>query len=1201
MPKRLNTILSRTRNRIADFMLFVMTIGGLPALVSSVLREASLRSIVVEAVHLLVFLAVIICLLMRKRLSTRTKSFVIVAAMTSMSLLYIVKFSPASGMAMMIVATVIVALFCSLAVTIRYAVFCFLAIVGVGAMRIFELDGGLITDSGSVPHTLPVWGSALFGYIWMTASIVVGVVWMRQALLQTSMDQLRSQNELMSGKRFLEQIRESASEVANHFTSLDRIENASFRPTLKRFANLMDCQRASLWLQRDDGDVECVGLFDANNPSATHEGMVLRRSVLPRYFAALETGQVVDAEDAVKDPRTSELKDAYLIPMNVKAILDVSLISAAGRMGILCFESVGKTRAWRPEEIVFAHMAGALLAAAAGMKNVMEANDELSFSRRRFEAVANYTYGWESWIAPDGKLIWVNPGVERVLGYSVDECIALEDYPLSLVAAEDRDRVRHYINEGLEGLSGSDREFTGVHKDGRKVGIDISWQPIADSQGGNLGIRVSCRDITERIRYRRDLEVAKADLEANQRRLRAHFNNAKIGVFYWKPDRTIIEVNETACQLFGYNADEMVGKKLELLVPEEDRARLHTLIKRIMETKDSVNNRFENIRRDGSRIICEWYESPIFDANGELDCIASFALDVTERERHQETLESIYRGIRFQVGEGFFENLTQVLCETLGMTYCHVAEIVGDRIKSVAYYSPETGRGGLDFAIAGSAGERVIKDGVFVCQDNFKSVMPDVTRVTDIDVVGYVGATLYDSEGQPIGILVTVSDKPLGDPQLAKSIVEVFASRASAELQRLQSERKREKLEQQLRHSQRMETMGVLAGGIAHDFNNILQPISGYAELLYTDLPEDSPLREDVMEIRQGADRARDLVRQILAFSRNSETERSPVDVGSMINGAVRFARGSLPSSVSLRVDLAAQSMTVMGNATQLDQCLMNLITNAYHAIGDHGEICVKASRFEVTEDSLEVHPLLSTGHYIQISVLDNGAGMDPETAKKIFDPFFTTKEPGKGTGLGLSTVHGIISGHKGEISVYSRLGQGTRFSILLPEHDREATDEKRDTQGLLASSGGHLAVVDDEEKNLKLCARMLGRIGYSVETFNDAATALDALSAPDADFDGLLTDQTMPGMTGHKLIEKLREAGNDIPVVVMTGYASDEVTASFEALGVARIMSKPLDIIEFHDGLAAVFDDASKTEKPSSSAATPAKAKDSAGLKPVE
>lgn len=1172
MPKRLSANLDRTRNRIADFMLFVMSIGGLPALVSSMLREASQRSITVEIIHLLVFLAVVAGLVLRKRLSTFTKSVVIVAAMTSMSLLYIVRFSPASGMAMMIVSTVIVALFWRFSVTIRYAVFCVVAIASVGVMRVFNLDGGLVTDSGTVPHTLPVWGSALFGYVWMTASLVVGIVWMRQALLQTSMDQLRSQNELMSGKKFLEQIRESASEVANHFSSLERIENASFRPTLKRFANLMNCERASLWLEKDDGDVECVGLFDANDPSAKHDGMILKRAVLPRYFAALETGQIIDADNAVEDPRTSELKDAYLIPMNIKAILDVALISAAGRMGILCFESVGRTRVWRPEEIVFAHMAGGLLAAAAGMKNVMEANDELSFSRRRFEAVANYTYGWESWIAPDGKLIWVNPGIERVLGYTVEECMACGDYPLSFIAPEDRDRVRHYIDEGLDGLSGSDREFTGVHKDGRKVGIDMSWQPIADSDGGNLGIRISCRDITERIRYRQDLEVAKSDLEANQRRLRAHFNNAKIGVFYWTPDRTIIEVNETACQLFGYNADEMVGKKLELLVPEEDRARLGTLIERIMETQNSVNNRFENVKRDGSRIICEWYESPIFDANGELDCIASFALDVTERERHQETLESIYRGIRYQVGAGFFENLTKVLCETLDMTYCHIAELVGDRVKSVAFYSPDGSRGGLDFALAGSATERVIKEGTFVCKDNFSVLMKDVQKVTDVDVVGYVGAALYDSEARPIGILVTISDKPLGDPELAKSIVEVFASRASAELQRLQSERKREKLEQQLRHSQRMETIGVLAGGIAHDFNNILQPISGYAELLYSDLPEDSPLREDVMEIRQGADRARDLVRQILAFSRNSETERSPIDVGSMIAGAVRFARGSMPSSVSIKVELGAKSMTVMGNATQLDQCLMNLITNACHAVGDQGEIRVKASRFEVTEDSLELHPLLTVGRYIQISVVDNGVGMEPETAKRIFDPFFTTKEPGKGTGLGLSTVHGIVTGHKGEISVYSRLGQGTRFAILLPEHDREATDEKRETRSLSAGAGGHIAVVDDEEKNLRLCARMLERIGYSVDTFNEAAQALEALSAPDAHFDALLTDQTMPGMTGQKLIEKLREAGNDIPVVVMTGYASDEVTDAFNALGVARILAKPLDIIELHDGLAAVF-----------------------------
>lgn len=1172
MRQNVDVILRRTRNRIADFMLLVMAIGGFPALLAAMLRETSQLFWPIELIQIAVFLAVVACLALRRGLEVRTKALVIQGAMTVLSVLYLVMFSPASGMALMIVATVTVALFHPLLTTLRYAVFCFALILFVGAARVYGFDDFLIKDAGTVPHTLAVWVSTLFGYAWMSAAIVVGVIWMRQALLQLSVDQLRSENELVSGKKFLEQIRAGAAEVANHFSSLDRAENISFRPTLQRFAELMHCERTSLWLQNEDGDVACVGLYDANDVTAKPDGLVLRRVDLPRYFAALETGQAIDAENAIEDPRTSEFTEKYLRPLNIRAMLDVSLISVAGRMGVLCFETVGRTRVWRPDEIVFAHMAGGLLAAAAGIKSVMQADEELNFSRRRFEAVANYTYDWESWISPEGKLIWVNPGVERILGYSVDECMNIGDYPLPFVAAEDRDRVRHYLEEGLSALSGSDREFVGLHKNGKRVGIAMSWQPIADEDGSNMGVRISCRDVTERMKSRRDLELAKSDLEANQRRLRAHFNNAKIGVFYWTPDRTIMEVNETACKMFGYASEELVGKRLEMLVPPKDRFRLVALVDRIMETRTSVNNRFENITRDGSRMICEWFESPIFDSDGELDCIASFALDVTERERYQETLESIYRGVRHQTGAGFFENLTEVLCKALDMTYCHVAELVGERVKSVAYYSPCCDTQGLDFPLAGSAAERVIAEGVFVCEDNFQDLVTHVRKVSDLYIVGYIGATLYDSDGQPIGVLVTVSDKPLVDPKLARSIIEVFASRAAAELQRLQSERKREKLEQQLRHSQRMETIGVLAGGIAHDFNNILQPISGYAELLYSDLPEDSPLRDDVMEIRQGADRARDLVRQILSFSRNSETERSPIDVSSMIKGTVRFARGSLPSNVSLVTELDQRTMTVLGNATQLDQCLMNLITNAYHAVGEQGEIRIAASRFEVTEDSLEMHPLLTAGRYIRICVVDNGSGMDEETAKKIFDPFFTTKEPGKGTGLGLSTVHGIVTGHNGEITVYSRVGQGTRFSILLPELDREVEDCAEIASGLLTSSGGHIAVVDDEEKNLKLCARMLERIGYSVETFNAASLALDAIQTKGAAYDALLTDQTMPNMTGLKLVELLRDAGNTIPVVVMTGYASDDIIASYRKLGVHHILAKPIDVVELHDGLAAVF-----------------------------
>ncbi len=1172
MRQNVEVILSRTRNRIADFMLVVMAFGGFPALLAALLRDASQRYWPVELIQLAVFLGIVACLALRRGLEVKTKACVIVAAMTVLSLLYIVNFSPASGMAFMIVSTVTVALFCPLTTTFRYALFCFATITVIGALRVYGPDNFLVDDAGTVPHTLAVWVSALFGYAWMSAAIVVGVIWMRQALLQLSVDQLRSENELVSGKKFLEQIRVSAAEVANHFSSLDRVENISFRPSLLRFAELMNCERASLWLQNDDGDVACVGLYDANDPKATHDGLVLRRVDLPRYFAALETGQAIDAENALEDPRTSEFTENYLRPLNIRAMLDVSLISVAGRMGVLCFETTGRTRVWRPDEIVFAHMAGGLLAAAAGIKSVMEADEELNFSRRRFEAVANYTYDWESWVSPEGKLIWVNPAIERVLGYSVEDCMKISDYPLPYVASEDRDRVRHYLEEGLSGLSGNDREFTGLHKNGDRIGIAMSWQPIVDSDGSNIGVRISCRDVTERIRYRRDLELAKSDLEANQRRLRAHFNNAKIGVFYWTPDRTIIEVNETACQMFEFSSNEFVGKKLELIVPKQDRHRLGALVSKIMETRTSVNNRFENITKSGKRMVCEWYESPIFDANGELDCIASFALDVTERQRYQETLESIYRGVRYQVGTDFFENLTKVMCDVLDMHYCHVAEIENGRVKSVAYYCQDPSRTGLDFELRNTAAEKVLQNGVYVCPDNFRQVTAGLQMVTDLNIRGYVGATLYDNDGKPIGVLVTVSEEPIADPELAQSIVEVFAARASAELRRIQAERKREKLEQQLRHSQRMETIGVLAGGIAHDFNNILQPISGYAELLYSDLPEDSPLRDDVIEIRQGADRARDLVRQILSFSRNSETERSPIDVTSMIKGTVRFARGSLPSSISLVTEIDANAMTVLGNATQLDQCLMNLITNAYHAVGDQGEIRVAAGKFEITNDSCEMHPLLSPGKYIRISVVDNGTGMDEDTAKRVFDPFFTTKEPGKGTGLGLSTVHGIISGHKGEITVYSRLGQGTRFSILLPELDREIEDCTMVSEGLMTNCGGRVAVVDDEEKNLKLCARMLERIGYTVETFSGAEDAFEALMMPEARFDGLLTDQTMPNMTGLKLVEKLRQHDNHISVVVMTGFASDDIVSAYKDLGVNRILAKPVDVVELHDSLSAEF-----------------------------
>ncbi|MCC9620262.1 PAS domain S-box protein [Thalassospira sp. MA62] len=1173
MIQHVQSVLHRTQNRIADFMLMVMAIGGVPNLVGAMMRQETRLHWVPEIMQIAMFLVVIGCIVWRRQLSAQAKARAIILNMTCLALLYVAVFSPASGMAIMTVSTVMVAIFKPLGFTIRYAILGLVIMVAVGAVRMNWNGASVFVSAVSGPDTLGVWFSVIFGYAWMSAALVAGVMWMRQSMLQLSMDQMLSENERLSGHKFLQEIRTSAADVASYFSTVNAIEHISFRPSLERFAQILDCDRASLWLQNEEGELVCEGLFDTNNLAGLHEFELLPQDKLPIYYRALETGQAIDASNVLTDPRTAEFAECYSKPKGIQSKLDVSLISVSGRLGVLCFETVGRSRRWRQDEIVFAHMAAGLLAAAAGMKSLKMADAEIVSTRERFEAVANYTYGWESWISPNGKLSWVNPGIERILGYSVAECLNDENYPINFVASQDRDRVRHYIEEGLAGLTGDDRELTCVHKDGHKVEISMSWQPIKHRDGSNLGVRISCRDVTDRIRARRDLLRAKNALESNQGRLRAHFNNAKIGVFYWTPNRRIVEANETAARMFGYDVDELVGKKLEAFVPENQRYRLTTLLSDILRTRSSVNNCFENITRSGKRIFCEWYESPIFDAEGNLECIASFALDITERVRYQETLESIYRGVRFQVGTDFFENLTRVMCESLNMTYCHIGEINQGRVKSVAYYSKDTRRKGLDFELKNSAAEKVIEHGVFVCEDGFQSAMPGVQKLTDIDVRGYVGGAIYDNNGEPIGVLVTVSDQPISDPELARSIIDVFAARASSELQRIREERRRETLEQQMRHSQRMETIGVLAGGIAHDFNNILQPISGYAELIYGDLPEGSPMRDDVMEIRHGADRARDLVKQILAFSRNAEAERSIIDIASMINGTARFARGFLPSSVTLQVNISDEVTSVLGNATQLDQCLMNLLTNAYHAVGDKGDIKLDAGMFDVGDDNLSSHALLSKGRYVRISVADDGCGMDAQTVEKIFDPFFTTKEPGKGTGLGLSTVHGIITAHKGDISVVSQPGQGSRFSILLPELVSQSDPQDNIPPTDFATRrGGHVLILDDEEKNLKICTRMLERLGYQATTFADPTDALHALQDPSMNFDIVLTDQTMPTMTGLELIDQMRAQGYNLPVIIMTGYASDALTDACRNASLTHLLAKPIDIVDLHDALETVL-----------------------------
>ncbi len=377
---------------------------------------------------------------------------------------------------------------------------------------------------------------------------------------------------------------------------------------------------------------------------------------------------------------------------------------------------------------------------------------------------------------------------------------------------------------------------------------------------------------------------------------------------------------------------------------------------------------------------------------------------------------------------------------------------------------------------------------------------------------------------------------------------------------RHEAEEGRRELETQLFQAQKMETLGTLAGGIAHDFNNLLTGIMGYHDLAADVLPEDHQVRGYLAEARQASMRARELVEQILTFSRQQETpERMPVDMALLVGEARRFLRATLPSTIQIQCDMEQDCPRVQADSTQLHQVLLNLGSNGAQAMGEQGGV-LKFTLAPVFLDAAHAATLggLSAGKYVCLCVSDVGHGIDELTLKRIFDPFFTTKKPGQGTGLGLSVVHGIVRSHQGGIEVDSKVGIGTTFRIYLPEAVNETETHSQQNTAVPYGHGDTIFLVDDEEVVAKFAAIALERLGYKVVTFDSALPCLEAIRADPLICDALVTDQTMPGLTGTNLIEAVHNINPHLQAVLMSGYFTKVSAQTLDRLSHVELLNKP-------------------------------------------
>jgi signal transduction histidine kinase len=391
---------------------------------------------------------------------------------------------------------------------------------------------------------------------------------------------------------------------------------------------------------------------------------------------------------------------------------------------------------------------------------------------------------------------------------------------------------------------------------------------------------------------------------------------------------------------------------------------------------------------------------------------------------------------------------------------------------------------------------------------------------------------------------------------------------AQREAERQAAVRAREQAEAQLLRAQRLESIGTLAGGIAHDFNNILAAILGNAGLVAAELTSSGEVGADpdaiaraldsVDEIEHASARASDLVARILTFSRQQEPQRRPLDLPEIADEALQLLRATLPAMIEIEREYDPDTPTVMADATQIHQVLMNLGTNAAHAMGRrHGTLTIALTGEEVTSDGVPGVPSLAPGDYARISVRDTGHGMYPDVLDRIFEPFYTTKDTSQGTGLGLSVVHGIVRNHGGTVRVTSTPGQGTTFDVWLPVATEALPAHAPSSVDATQGHGERLIVVDDESSLMALNVRMFEHLGYRVAGFSSGAAALEHLAADPSACDVLLTDSAMPGLTGLDLIRQVRRVRPDLPTVLMSGYFRPADLEAAAELGVT-LWQKP-------------------------------------------
>lgn len=680
-------------------------------------------------------------------------------------------------------------------------------------------------------------------------------------------------------------------------------------------------------------------------------------------------------------------------------------------------------------------------------------------------------------------------------------------------------------------------EFRIRRHDGVYRWFDTRAVPFRDQSGQILKWLGSNTDIQEQREMREALResVGRSRISIEAAQMGTWDRDLKSNKLFWS------EVQE---KQMGFEPGTFPGtyEAFYALVHPDDRAVMAEAQKVALSNGGNYRAELRFILPDGRERWGLVRGQIFFDQLGQPERIVGVDLDITERKKAEEERQKTERRFR-------------ALIE-------HSADSIAviDADNNILYLSPSVE------AVEGYKPEELIgRNG------------KDHTHPDDLPYLQEIVQQLLDNPGKPIPVLWRRSHKKgywIWLEGVATNLLHDPAVKGIVTNYRDVTERKR--TEELNFRSQKLEALGTLAGGIAHDFNNILQAIGGNAALAVTDLPPDHKAQESLNEIIKAAARASEMVRRILAFTNPHDRQQEVIQIQPVIEEALKLLRATIPGKIEIRTDFASNLMPIKADSTLIHQIVINLATNAAHAIGNsEGLIEFQLEAIVVSQEFAALSPGLSEGRYIRLKVSDNGCGMDRAVMNRIFDPYFTTKSAGQGTGLGLSVVHGLVKSLGGIINVYSQPNKGTSFHLYFPAmtEANNITNSKVEPNKKISSvRNERVLYVDDEESLVILTTRMLNRLGYQITGYSNPFEALEAFRLHPEEFDVVITDLSMPGMSGFELARELMAVRPEIPIIMTSGYVRSEDQEAASQIGIRELILKPDTVDELGRALDRLF-----------------------------